>query len=321
MNLEWSREQKAALVERYWARRQMVCPNDGALLDIHEVRQHGDPRTRFIVRCKQCGRNFWSSEIEGKPDPQSFEGKYQVVRELGKGGMGYVVLVRNPQTNEHFAAKKILPEFLRDPEIIRRFQREQKILRALCHNNVVAMHEFFLNEEGAVIVMDYMAKGNLASAINSKATHPSTLAKYFDDTVAGLKYIHSQGVVHRDPKPMNILIGSDDTARIADFGLAALTVRDSTPLTQQGMALGTFLYAAPEQMNDASNASAAADIYALGLTAYEIATRISPHFRVILAGLHPELIAALTAAFEVDPARRTISAEDISSALGEHLQS
>lgn len=319
MQLEWSREQKAIIIERYWTRGSTSCPNDGAKLDVQEIRAYGDPRTGLLIRCKQCGRHFGSREIEGKPDPQSFKGKYVVVRELGRGGMGHVVLVRNAQTREEFAAKQILPDYLKDPDTIRRFNREQRILRGLSHPNVVTMHEFFLDEEGAVIVMDYMAKGNLTSAINNKATPPEILAKYFDDTVEGIKYIHSQGVVHRDLKPMNILIGSDDTARVADFGLAALTVRDSTPLTQQGMALGTRHYAAPEQLTDASKVSAAADIYALGLTAYEIATRISLNPRVILVGLHPELTEALTVALEVNPARRTISPTDISAALGKHL--
>lgn len=318
MELTWSPTQKVALVERYWAGRPLACPSDGARLEVVESREAGNPRVSFMVRCKHCGRYFWSNEVENKPDSNSFKGKYEPLREIGRGGMGYVSLVRDRRTGEQFAAKQILPDYLREPDVIRRFQREQRILEKLSHPRVVKLRDFFLDEDGAVIVMDFMQKGDLSLAIKNRLLPPEALANYFNDATEGLEYLHSQGVIHRDLKPTNILIGSDDRARISDFGLAALAVRDSTPLTQQGISLGTFLYAAPEQLTDAGNVSAAADVYALGLTAYEVATRSSP-YRVVLSGLHPDLTSVLSIALEREPAQRKTSIREIASALRRHL--
>jgi serine/threonine protein kinase len=319
MNLQWTVQEKIRIVEGYWANHFARCPNDRVRLSIKELQLSSGPT--LLVVCNFCGRNFSSSELDKQPDPDSFEGKYQVVRELGKGGMGSVSLVRRLGDQGFFAAKRILPDFFADADIVRRFRREERVMRTLLHPRVVRVNEFFQNEHGAIIIMDYVSGGNLQEAINNYSVSGQVLAGYFDDIVNGLAYIHSMGVVHRDLKPTNVLIGEDGGARIADFGLALLLNRDSTPLTQRGRALGTPHYAAPEQLKNAANVDQSADIHSLGLVAYEILTRRSPYSKIILSNYGPRLESVIGRCLEEDPRSRTVKPQELAGLLREYLTS
>jgi serine/threonine protein kinase len=232
--------------------------------------------------------------------------------------MGQVRLIRNRITGVEYAAKTIRPEYLRDAEAIRRFQREKRILASLDHPNIVRLHEVFMDEHGGVFVMDYMPGGDLGGAINSQNTSNMQLADFFDGIAAGVSHTHQQGIVHRDLKPGNVLMDTAGNARISDFGLAVLTNRDTTPLTLVG-GMGTRWYAAPEQMIDAANVDYRADIYALGYIAYEIATRESPYSPPTLSTGDADLDALLKRSLHRDRERRTATTQELSGALRAYL--
>jgi len=320
MKLKWTHAEKIRIVEQYWANSYARCPRDNSRLEIIEANIATSGAQPFLVRCPYCGRNFRSSEVEAAADPETFEGAYDVIRRIKEGGMGSVTMVRQRKTGNIYAAKKILPQYLRDAESLRRFEREKRILQKLDHPHIVPVRDVFMDERGGVIVMDYMPGGDLVDAINGRCSLLE-LCGFFDGLVSGLRYLHDQGVVHRDLKPANVLIDEGRNARISDFGLARLVERDSTALTQVGHFVGTPLYAAPEQRRDAANVSKLADIYALGLIAYEIATKRSPvDGPVILHKMETGFADALSKALSPTPTDRTVTPEELAIRLRAQIQ-
>lgn len=231
--------------------------------------------------------------------------------------MGSVELVRNRATGEELAAKRIRPEFVRDGEMVRRFKREERLLRSLDHPHLVRLRDAFVDERGGVLVMDFMSGWTLQRAILNPAVTAVTLVRLFAEVVAGVEFLHARGIVHRDLKPENILLDGESHARISDFGLAYLVDRDSTRLTWTGAGLlGTPGYAAPEQYVTAATVSKACDVWALGYIAYEIVRRESPYEQpVSMDGFPERLQAALRAAMQRDPTKRTISPTELAEAL------
>jgi serine/threonine protein kinase len=319
MELTWTKKQKVAIEHEYRRTRIARCPLDQAILDIIPINEAGVLRQNFLACCPHCGRNFDSAELNAENDPETFEGQYEVIRPIGKGGMGSVDLVRHRSTGAVFAAKTILPVFLNDPQKVRRFQRETRIWSGLEHHRIVKVREIFLSERGGIILMDYMQGACLTARINDPKTPTPLLVEWFSQIVDGLRFLHQNGIVHRDLKPDNILLDGDSSAYISDFGLAMLLDRDSTTLTKTGAFVGTLHYAAPEQLLDAGAVDAKADIYALGLIAYEIATRASPYHVVNLSHLPAPLRDTLERATRRDRAERAISGEEISAALKSSL--
>jgi serine/threonine protein kinase len=308
MSLKWSQDEKIRIVERYWASSagMVRCPNDKSVLKIIKRQVLQPPPQDIMFLCPLCGRNFWSQQVEELKDPDSFEGQYEILRVLGEGGMGKVLLARNRATSTEVAAKQILPQYVRDEELVRRFQREGRILASLDHPNVVAIHSTFLSDAGGTIVMQYVGGGTLTQAINARNVAIGTLLGLFDGVVAGLEYLHANNVIHRDLKPGNVLIDKM-SARISDFGLSRLLVRDTTPLTARGAFVGTPFYAAPEQRKGSSEVTPACDIYSLGLVAFEVATRRSPYGTLNLTGLTLELGQAIEECLSQVPESRPSS--------------
>jgi serine/threonine-protein kinase len=318
MELEWTHREKVRIVERYWAARYADCPNDSARLKVIASKRIKPPPPDLLIRCPHCGRSFWSNELDEVKDPASFEGRYEVIRTLGEGGMGSVVLARHMDTGELVAAKKILPRYLGNADTVRRFMREGRILTSLAHPNVVAIRETFINDRGGVIVMQYVEGGTLTRAINNDRPRQELL-QWFSGVVDGLNYLHGNGVIHRDLKPDNALLDGP-TARISDFGLSRLLVRDTTTLTAQGGFLGTRWYAAPEQLDNAAEVSPKCDLFSLALIAYEIATGRSPYVLPVNSnGLHPDLHASLAACLASDPEARPSSGLSLLAGLSTHF--
>jgi serine/threonine protein kinase len=324
MDLEWSREDKIRIVERYWSKGSARCPRDDSVLKTFKSKTMGTPQEEISFRCPRCGRSFWSQEVDSAQDPNSFEGQYEEVSVLGHGGMGEITLVRNRSTGDSWAAKKLLPRLLKSEAAIKRFKREARILANLKHENIVPIKEVFLDEKGGVIVMPYVNGGTLKKRINDTAESYSALLSYFQDVAQGLKYLHSEGVIHRDLKPDNILIDSADggAARISDFGLARLVDRDSTTLTVGAGLLGTPIYAAPEQRENAAKVDSRCDLYALALIAYEIVRRRSPYRTPInLTDFPTDLRSELSLYLEEEPERRPPDAQGLLQALERHADS
>jgi serine/threonine-protein kinase len=205
-------------------------------------------------------------------------GPYAILGELGRGGMGVVYRARRADLDRDFAVKVIRLDDAATPELIARFRREaQAAARLAGHPNIAAVHDIGEADGQLYLVMDCVSGGSLADLIDADDLSPRRAAELAGQAARGLAHAHAAGVLHRDVKPDNILIGADGTARVADFGLARdlHLDADTRRLTQTGVVLGTAAYMAPEQARG-QGADPRADCYALGASLYEALTRRPP---------------------------------------------
>ncbi len=200
----------------------------------------------------------------------TFAGRYQVIEELGKGGMGRVYKVFDTEIREKVALKLLNPEIAGDEKTIERFRNELKTARKISHKNVCRMYHLSKFEDTQYITMEYVSGEDLKSMIHMMGQLSSgqaiTIAK---QVCEGLGEAHRLGVVHRDLKPQNIMIDRDGNARIMDFGIArSLKARG---ITDAGVIIGTPEYMSPEQV-DGRETDQRSDIYSLGIILYEMVT-------------------------------------------------
>ncbi len=200
----------------------------------------------------------------------TFAGRYDIIEELGRGGMGKVYRVFDRKIEEEVALKLIRPDIAADREIIDRFRNELRMSRKISHRNVSRM--FDLGEDDGVffITMEYVPGEDLKSFIHrSKQLSVGTLVSIAKQICEGLEEAHGLGIVHRDLKPGNIMIDKEGNVRIMDFGIArSLSVRSNTGA---GVMIGTPEYMSPEQV-EGKDVDPRSDIYSLGIILYEMAT-------------------------------------------------
>jgi serine/threonine protein kinase/tetratricopeptide (TPR) repeat protein len=204
------------------------------------------------------------------PPGSIFAARYQIIEELGKGGMGRVYRAWDRKLDEEIAIKFIKPGLTEDPAAVERFRIELKAARQVIHKNVARM--FDLNEADGVpfITMEYVKGGDLKALIKKMGRLDAQQAVRIVRQVAeGLAEAHRTGVLHRDLKPHNIMVDEEGTARITDFGLARLRKTDDATLTAPGM--GTPAYASPEQV-EGTAVDNRSDLYSLGIVLYEMLT-------------------------------------------------
>ncbi|NIN92146.1 protein kinase, partial [bacterium] len=200
----------------------------------------------------------------------SFAGRYEIIEELGKGGMGKVYRVFDKKIKEEVALKLIRPEIALDKNTIERFSNELKFARKLRHENVCQMFDLNEDEGTHYITMEYVPGEDLKSFISRAGTLGAGKAVFIAKQVcAGLVQAHKIGIVHRDLKPQNIMIDRDGNARIMDFGIARSL--EAKGLTESGVMIGTPQYMAPEQV-EGIKADQRSDIYSLGIILYEMVT-------------------------------------------------
>ena len=200
----------------------------------------------------------------------TFANRYQVIEELGKGGMGRVYKVFDNKIKEKVALKLIKPEVASDKETLERFNNELRLARKVRHKNVCGM--FDLGEEEGVhfITMEYVQGEDLKSMIRMMGQlSPGQIVSIGEQVCDGLAEAHSLGVVHRDLKPQNIMIDKGGNAKIMDFGIAR-SVREKG-ITGASVMIGTPEYMSPEQ-TEAKEVDQRSDIYSLGIILYEMAT-------------------------------------------------
>src|SRR5215207_8975732 len=206
----------------------------------------------------------------------ALEPEYWILGEIGRGGTAIVYLARDRATGEEVAIKLIRPKYLEDDEAIARFAREARFVTQLNHPNVVGVHRVLdLGVAGIALVMAHVDGRTLKQVIQEeRPLAQEVVVDVVRQVAAALAAAHRMGIIHRDVKPENIFIDSDGRALLADFGVARSMTGD-TQLTMNGVAIGTPSYMAPEQI-DGDQIDGRADIYSLGLVAWEMFTGHRP---------------------------------------------
>jgi eukaryotic-like serine/threonine-protein kinase len=250
-------------------------------------------------------------------------GRYDVQRELGRGGMAQVYLARDRELDRPVALKVLMAHLGDDDGFRRRFLREARLAGRLSHPNVVRVYDAGESEGRPYIVMEYVPGRSLAEC---GRLAPERVAELGRQACAGLQHAHDAGLVHRDIKPANLLLREDGVLKITDFGIARAA--EMTRQTQAGTILGTAAYLAPEQIAG-EDATRSADIYSLGAVLYELLAGRPPYVFDSLAELAaqqaagvlvpvgdvepvpPEVEAAVMHALARDPHFRPASAADL----------
>jgi serine/threonine protein kinase/tetratricopeptide (TPR) repeat protein len=240
-----------------------------------------NPETKQF--CADCGTLL--PPIQGRPPVMTetlhtpvrelttgstFAGRYQVIEELGHGGMGRVYKVHDTEIKEKVALKLLRPEITLDKDAVERFSNELKLARKISHRNVCRMFDLGRAEGTTFITMEFVPGEDLKSFIHrSKHLSIATAISIAKHVCEGLEEAHRLGVIHRDLKPGNIMIDKDGDAKIMDFGIArSLSGRG---ITGAGVMIGTPEYMSPEQV-EGKEVDQQSDIYSLGIILFEMVT-------------------------------------------------
>jgi serine/threonine protein kinase/beta-lactam-binding protein with PASTA domain len=209
------------------------------------------------------------------PAGQLLDGRYQVESRLAHGGMATVYLGRDTRLDRIVALKIAHPELARDREFVRRFMTEARAVAQLSSPNVVAVYDQGSAGDVLYIAMEYVAGPTLREVLNAR--HSLSVQESLDvieGVLSGLAAAHRAGIIHRDVKPENVLLGTGGAVKVADFGLARAAA--AATHTKTGMIIGTAAYLAPEQVSSSAS-DARTDVYAAGVMLFEMLTGVQPH--------------------------------------------
>jgi hypothetical protein len=222
-----------------------------------------------------------SREIFGKQSEASqapsvagkFIGKYKVEEEIGSGGFGRVYSAHDPGFNRTVAIKVMSAPG--DPDLVQRFRTEATTVANLHHKNIVTVHDSGVQDGAPYLVMEYLKGTNLQDLIRENSLSLLQKIEIMSEVANGLQCAHELGIIHRDVKPANIMRLASGAVKIMDFGIARIATEATSNLTKTGFIIGTLAYMSPEQFNG-SAADAQCDIFAFGVTFYELLTGKNP---------------------------------------------
>jgi serine/threonine protein kinase len=206
--------------------------------------------------------------------PSTF-GPYELLEEIGRGGMGVVYKALDKRLERYVALKMILRGIHATAADLGRFRAEALAAAGLNHPNIVPVYQVDEQDGQAYFCMKYVVGKTLAGVMADKPLHPREAAKYMIAIARAVQHAHENGILHRDLKPSNILIDESDQPLVTDFGLAK-RVEGGVSMTNTGAIVGTPSYMAPEQAEGVKNPTAACDVYSLGAILYELLTGRPP---------------------------------------------
>jgi CheY-like chemotaxis protein/outer membrane murein-binding lipoprotein Lpp len=271
------------------------------------LKEQVDALRKEIQAAKGDTRQAAAEEVAALPEGQLFAERYQILEEIGSGGMGMVYRAFDQVLGEQVAIKTLRPELVRDPVAIERFKSEIRLARHISDRHVVRTHDFGDHDGLFYLTMEYVEGITVRDLLDSRGRLglASTMA-IATQLAQSLAVAHEEGVIHRDIKPQNLLLDATGMLKVMDFGVARLANR-STGITQAGMLVGTPAYMAPEQiLSDSFDARA--DLYAAGVVLFECLTGRLP----FEASTQVALIAKLM--METPPSPASINPE-VSPAL------
>ncbi|WP_344308362.1 Stk1 family PASTA domain-containing Ser/Thr kinase [Fodinicola feengrottensis] len=231
--------------------------------------------------------------------------RYQIRGLIARGGMATVYLAVDQRLERTVALKVMHPAYASDPSFVDRFVREALSIARLSHPNVVAVYDQGSHHGLAYLVMEYVQGRTLREVLASRGRlSPAEAAGVLDPLLAGLAAAHRIGMVHRDVKPENVLIGNDGTVKVADFGLARIA--ESSRATTKGVMMATVAYVAPEIVTVGSS-DPRADVYAAGIVLFEMLTGAPPFqgdspVQVAYQHVHSEMPAPADRMPDIPPA-------------------
>ena len=200
---------------------------------------------------------------------------YEIVGELGRGGMGVVYKARQVKLNRLVALKMILSGGHAGEQERSRFLAEGEAIASIKHPGIVQIFDFGTHEELPFFALEFCSGGSRAGKLNGTPLEAREAARIVEQVARAMHAAHERGIIHRDLKPANVLLGEDGQPRVTDFGLAR-RVSGGSGLTQTGAVMGTPSYMAPEQAEGKKDIGPAADVYALGAILYECLTGRPP---------------------------------------------
>jgi WD40 repeat protein/predicted Ser/Thr protein kinase len=264
-----------------------------------------------------------------------FFGNYELLEEIGRGGMGVIYKARQAGLDRLVAVKMILGGHFASRESVQRFQAEAQTAAKLQHPNIVALHEVGEHEGQHFFSMDFVEGRSLAELVREQPLSPARAARYVQRLAEAIHFAHTRGILHRDLKPSNILIDADDQPRITDFGLAKQLQGDGG-ITLTGQVLGSPNYMPPEQATGKGAAIGPwSDVYSLGAILYQLLTGRGPFVadtveqtlqqvlhnepvapRTLIPGVPRDLETICLKCLEKEPPRRYGTAQELADELG-----
>jgi WD40 repeat protein/tRNA A-37 threonylcarbamoyl transferase component Bud32 len=276
--------------------------------------------------------------LEVGPIPLTRVADYELLKEIGRGGMGVVFKARHVRLNRIVALKMIRGGALANSDELQRFEKEAAAAAQLQHPNIVALYEVSASNQQPFLSMEFIGGTSLAERVSLGPLSGRRAAEYLELTARAVHYAHTRGIVHRDLKPANVLLDENEQPKVTDFGLAKQLETDSDQ-TRTGAVLGTPSYMSPEQAAGSKDISPSSDVYSLGAILYELITGKPPFCgetplktlnlvaeqdpiapRLLMPTVDRDLETICLKCLEKSPLRRYESAESLADDLHHYLE-